>query len=78
MKEYFPLREIVPRKLQHPNYRIVNNRIPVYWIISLALFVVIALWMLYKNGKKRYLRRDPSMWGYMTLLISQDQLYMQP
>ncbi|OZC08420.1 GDA1/CD39 family protein [Onchocerca flexuosa] len=75
---YFPLREIVPRKLQHPNYRIVNNRIPVYWIISLALFVVIALWMLYKNGKKRYLRRDPSMWGYMTLLISQDQLYMQP
>ncbi|KAM3726936.1 Nucleoside-diphosphatase mig-23 [Dirofilaria immitis] len=75
---YFPLREVVPRKLQHPNSHIVSNRIPMYWIILLALLIVIVLWMLYKAGKKRYLRRDPSVWEYMTLLISKDQLYMQP
>ncbi|VIO86294.1 Uncharacterized protein BM_BM5276 [Brugia malayi] len=75
---YFPLSGTT-HKPQHPNYQIAGRRIPAYWIISLVLLVVIALWVLYKAGKKRtLLRRDPSMWGYMTLLLSQDQLYIQP
>ncbi|EJW87671.1 hypothetical protein WUBG_01418 [Wuchereria bancrofti] len=74
---YFPLSG-TPHKPQHSNYQIAGGRIPAYWIISLVSLVIIALWVLYKAGKKRSLRRDPSMWGYMTLLLSQDQLYLQP
>ncbi|VDM91313.1 unnamed protein product [Litomosoides sigmodontis] len=75
---YFPLHETIPRKSQYPNYQIVGNEVPIFWIISLISFVVIVLRVLYKVGKKRYLRRDPSMWGYMSLLLSRDQLYMHP
>ncbi|VBB26457.1 unnamed protein product [Acanthocheilonema viteae] len=75
---YFPLREIVSSKPQHPNYRIVSNQNPIFWVVSLILLVNIALWVLYKAGKKRYLRRDPSTRGYISLLLSQNQLYMQP
>uniref|UniRef100_A0A915PL34 Integrator complex subunit 14 C-terminal domain-containing protein n=1 Tax=Setaria digitata TaxID=48799 RepID=A0A915PL34_9BILA len=73
---YFPLRETPPRKSQRSNYRVVSSRIPIYWILSLFLLIAMALWVLYKAGKRRYLRRDPSMWGYM--MLSQDQLYVQP